>query len=75
MGGGNNYPGVVNVAINAPGKNVVGNLTWTISPTIVNEVEFAYSQGTISGALSGPANSPSVLSFIFFYLAICSDGT
>jgi hypothetical protein len=60
--GGNNYPDVVNVAINAPGKNVVGNLTWTISPKMVNEVEFAYSQGTISGALSGQANSPSLLS-------------
>jgi hypothetical protein len=60
--GGSNYPDVVNVAINAPGKNVVGNLTWTISPKMVNEVEFAYSQGTISGALSGPANSPALLS-------------
>lgn len=60
--GGANYPGVVNVAIDAPGKNVVGNLTWTISPKMVNEVEFAYSQGTIKGALSGPANSSSVLS-------------
>ncbi len=59
--GGANYPGVVDVAINAPGKNVVGNLTWTISPRLVNEVEFAYSQGTISGALSGQANSTSVL--------------
>lgn len=59
--GGANYPGVVNVAINAPGKNVVANLTWTISPSMVNEVEFAYSQGTIGGVLSGQANSPSVL--------------
>jgi Carboxypeptidase regulatory-like domain len=60
--GGANYPGVVNVGINAPGKNVVANLTWTISPKMVNEVEFAYSQGTINSVLSGPANSPSVLS-------------
>jgi hypothetical protein len=67
--GGNNYPGVVNVAINAPGKNVVGNLTWTISSKIVNEVEFAYSQGTIKGALSGPANSPTVLSSLTNNLA------
>jgi hypothetical protein len=67
--GGANYPGVVNVAINAPGKNVVGNLTWTISPRMVNEVEFAYSQGTISGALSGPANSPSLLSSLTNKLA------
>jgi hypothetical protein len=67
--GGANYPGVVNVAINAPGKNVVANLTWTISPKMVNEVEFAYSQGTINGALSGPANSPSVLSSLTNNLA------
>lgn len=60
--GGANYPGIVNVGINAPGKNVVANLTWTISPRMVNELEFAYSQGTINASLSGPANSPSVLS-------------
>ena len=59
--GGANYPNVVNVAINAPGENVVGNLTWTISPTMVNEVEFAYSQGTIAGTLSGPANNAALL--------------
>ena len=67
--GGSNYPGVANVAINAPGKNVVGNLTWTISPKMVNEVEFAYSQGTISGALSGQANSSSLLSSLTNQLA------
>ena len=67
--GGANYPGVVNVAIDAPGKNVVGNLTWTISPTMVNELEFAYSQGTISGALSGQANSSSLLSTLTNKLA------
>ncbi|MGB6692393.1 MAG: carboxypeptidase regulatory-like domain-containing protein [Terracidiphilus sp.] len=67
--GGSNYPGVVNVAIDAPGKNVVGNLTWTISPTMVNELEFAYSQGTISGALSGQANSASLLSSLTNQLA------
>jgi len=59
--GGANYPGVVNVAIDAPGYNVVGNLTWTISTKMVNELEFAYSQGTIGGELSGLANSPSFL--------------
>jgi Carboxypeptidase regulatory-like domain len=67
--GGANYPGVVNVGINAPGKNVVANLTWTISPKMVNEVEFAYSQGTINGALSGPANSSSVLASLTNNLA------
>jgi len=67
--GGSNYPGVVNVAINAPGRNVVGNLTWAISPRMVNEVEFAYSQGTIAGALSGQANDPSLLSSLTNKLA------
>lgn len=56
---GANYPGISNVALDAPGKNAVGNLTWTISPTIVNEAEFAYSWGAINANLSGPANSPS----------------
>ncbi len=67
--GGANYPGIVNVAITAPGYNVVGNLTWTISPKMVNELEFAYSQGTIGGALSGPGNTPSVLSSLTNNLA------
>lgn len=56
---GSNYPGISNVALDAPGKNAVGNLTWTISPTLVNEAEFAYSWGGIDANLSGPANSPS----------------
>lgn len=42
------YPGVAASAVNAPGQNVVGNLTWTISPRMVNELEFAYTQGSIS---------------------------
>jgi hypothetical protein len=43
---GGNYPGLTDTLVNSPGKNAVGNLTWTISPKIVNEFEFAYSQGT-----------------------------
>jgi hypothetical protein len=49
-GSGLNYPGVANTTINTPGKNVVGNLTWTISPKAVNEFEFAFGQGTITAA-------------------------
>ena len=45
---GAQFPGVAGSAVNAPGENVVGNLTWTISPRMVNEAEFAYTQGTIS---------------------------
>ncbi|RRA49582.1 carboxypeptidase regulatory-like domain-containing protein [Acidipila sp. EB88] len=58
---GANYPGLDSTAVNAPGENVVGNLTYTISPSLVNEAEFAYSQGTITATLSGVANSPTVL--------------
>lgn len=43
---GSNYPGLVDTLVNSPGKNAVGNLTWTISPKVVNEFEFAYAQGT-----------------------------
>jgi Carboxypeptidase regulatory-like domain/TonB-dependent Receptor Plug Domain len=57
-----NYPGLADTLVEQPGKNVVGNLTWTISPRMVNEVEFAYTQGEtkadfVSGAL---ANSSTV---------------
>jgi outer membrane receptor protein involved in Fe transport len=43
---GGNYPGLTDTLVNSPGKNAVGNLTWTINPKVVNEFEFAYSQGT-----------------------------
>jgi len=49
---GTNFPNVAGSAVNAPGQNIVGNLTWTISPRMVNEAEFAYSQGTISSAFT-----------------------
>ncbi len=50
---GNNYPNAAAAAVDSPGKNVVGNLTWTISPKIVNEVEFVYSQGTYHSSFTG----------------------
>ncbi len=55
---GGNYPGVANTALSVPGKNAVGNLTWTISPKIVNELEYAYSYGGINANASGTANDP-----------------
>jgi hypothetical protein len=48
---GNNYPGLVNTAVDSPGKNVVGNITWSISPKIVNEVEFVWAQGTYHSSI------------------------
>lgn len=49
---GADFPGVAGSDVNAPGQNIVGNLTWTISPRMVNEAEFAYSQGTISSSFT-----------------------
>ena len=61
---GNNYPSAAAAAVDSPGKNVVGNLTWTISPKIVNEVEFVYAQGTYHSSFIGTpfADSAAALS-------------
>jgi hypothetical protein len=57
--GGSNYPGVETTSINAPGRNLVANATITISPKVVNEVEFVNAWGAINADLNGIANSPS----------------
>jgi hypothetical protein len=49
---GSNYPGLVDTEVNSPGKNVVGNLTWTINPKVVNEFEFVWSQGTYFSSIN-----------------------
>jgi hypothetical protein len=59
--GGANYPGVEPTSINAPGRNLVINATATLSPKLVNEVEFVDSYGAINSTLSGIANSPTFL--------------
>ena len=43
---GNNYQNTAAASVDSPGKNVVANLTYAISPRIVNEFEFVYAQGT-----------------------------
>jgi hypothetical protein len=57
-----NYPGADAISLNAPGRNLVANATVSISPKVVNEVEFGDSWGAINAALSGFDNSPSFLS-------------
>jgi Carboxypeptidase regulatory-like domain/TonB-dependent Receptor Plug Domain len=61
---GNNYPGLVNTLVDSPGKNVVGNLTWTISPKIINEVEFVWAQGEYHSTIASGqfATSSTVIS-------------
>ena len=59
--GGGNYPGVETTSVNAPGRNLVLNASFTISPRVVNEVEYVDAWGAINSTLSGIANSPSFL--------------
>jgi hypothetical protein len=61
--GGGNYPGVETTSLNAPGRNLVFNATYTISPRVVNEVEYVDSWGAINSNLTGAiANTPAFLS-------------
>lgn len=57
-------PGVFSTATNAPGKNVVANMSWAISPTVVNEAAFNYSWGAINSNLTGITNSPAFFSAV-----------
>ncbi|MGB8911272.1 MAG: carboxypeptidase regulatory-like domain-containing protein [Candidatus Sulfotelmatobacter sp.] len=59
--GGGNYPGVETTSVNAPGRNLVVNASATISPKVVNEVEYVDAWGAINSTLSGIANSPTFL--------------
>jgi hypothetical protein len=60
--GGANYPGVETTSLNAPGRNLVFNATMTLSPRVVNEVEYVDAWGAINSQLAGIANSPAFLS-------------
>lgn len=53
------FPGISSTSTNAPGKNVVANVSWTISPTVVNEAAFNYSWGAINSKITGIIDSPS----------------
>jgi hypothetical protein len=56
---GNNFPGVNPTSLDAPGYNVVGNLTWTITPKLTNEVEYVYAWGGINATATGTLYSSS----------------
>ncbi len=60
--GGGNYPGVETTSLNAPGRNLVFNATMTLSPKVVNEIEYVDAWGAINSTLNGIANSPAFLS-------------
>jgi outer membrane receptor protein involved in Fe transport len=64
---GNALPNITQTTTNSPGKNVAANLTWTITPTLLNEVEYAWSYGAIISNNSGQlaaSNSPDVAAAI-----------
>jgi len=50
--GSPNYPGVEPTSLNAPGRNLVINATATLSPKVVNEVEFVDAYGAINSVLT-----------------------
>lgn len=57
--GAANYPGVETTSLNAPGRNLVINATATLSPKIVNEVEYVDAWGAINSVLTNAiADSP-----------------
>jgi hypothetical protein len=57
--GSANYPGVQPTSLNAPGRNLVVNATATLSPRVVNEVEFVDAYGAItSNLVNAIADSP-----------------
>jgi outer membrane receptor protein involved in Fe transport len=60
---GNPLPNVAQTSTNSPGQNVAANLTWTITPSMLNEVEYAWSYGAIRSHNIGQlaaGNSPDV---------------
>jgi len=61
--GSANYPGVEPTSLNTPGRNLVLSATATLSPKVVNEVEFADAYGAINSVLSNAiADSPAFTS-------------
>jgi hypothetical protein len=61
--GSANYPGVEPTSLNAPGRNLVVNASATISPKVVNEIEFVDAYGAINSVLvNAIADSPAFTS-------------
>ncbi len=52
-------PGISSTQTSTPGKNLVTNATWTISPRVVNEVAYNYSWGAINSTVTGLVQNPS----------------
>ena len=76
-------PGVANTSTNSPGRNFSGHATWTLSPTLLLDLGYAYSYGAVISTPSGlglTANSPDITPTLPFGLTaripdvVFSDG-
>lgn len=60
------FPGIASTETNNPGRSVVGNWTWIVSPTMLNEVAYNYSRGAILSDIVGNGarvgNAPKIFS-------------
>ncbi len=58
------FPGIATTDTNNPGRSFVGNYTWVVSPTMLNEVAYNYSRGAILSDVIGNAarvgNAPKI---------------
>jgi Carboxypeptidase regulatory-like domain/TonB-dependent Receptor Plug Domain len=63
----NLVPNVATTSTQSPGKNIVAGITTTFTPTLINQIEYAWSYGAILSTNIGPfaaENSPDVVSTI-----------
>ena len=56
-GGGSPIPGVSTTHADTPGRGLTVQLTMTLSPTLLNQVGYAYSYGAIVSRLAGLAST------------------
>src|SRR5947209_6707348 len=64
---GNQIPNITQTSTNSPGHNAAASLTAVISPTLVNQLEYAWSWGAVLSTNSGAllaSNSPDVINAI-----------
>jgi hypothetical protein len=58
------FPGIASTKTNNPGRSVVANWTWIVTPSTLNEVSYNYSRGAIFSEITGNgqrvANAPKI---------------
>ncbi len=54
---GNSVPNITQTSTNSPGHNIAASLTAVISPTLVNQLEYAWSWGAVLSTNTGQLNA------------------